>query len=153
MGAGFPARVQRRFEDVATPTLDSASVRRLVTNARVAVLATINSDGTPHLVPVTFVLAGDCLFTAVDHKPKTTQALKRLANIRRDPRVTVLVQEYAENWSQLWWCRLGGEAQVLAEGAEARQLLAEKYEQYRERLPSGPAIAVAIDEWTGWSAT
>ena len=31
-------------------------------------------------------------------------------------------------------------------------LLAERYDQYRERPPEGPVIAVTIDGWTGWSA-
>ena len=118
-----------------------------------ATLATLEADGRPHLVPVTFVLDGDTLYTAVDHKPKTTQALKRLANIRRNPRVTLLVHSYEEDWSRLWWCRLRGSASVVESAEEAGGLFPEKYEQYRGRLPSGPVIAVSIDEWTGWSAT
>lgn len=153
LGARLSHRLQPAAEELATPTLETGEIRRLVSDARVAVLGTVNADGSSHLVPVTFVLSGDLLFTAVDHKPKTTRALKRLANIRREPRVTVLVQSYAEDWSQLWWCRLSGRAEALEEAPEARGLLAEKYEQYRETFPSGPVIAVAIDDWTGWSAT
>lgn len=131
-------------------------IRRRVTDARVAILATVASDGHPHLVPMTFVISGDALYSAVDHKPKTTRALKRLANIRRDPRATVLVHSYEEDWTKLWWCRLRGIAEVLDNGADAdraRDLLAAKYEQYRERLPSGPVIATIVDEWMGWSAS
>jgi len=105
---------------------------------------------------MTFVISGDALYSAVDHKPKTTRALKRLANIRRDPRATVLVHSYEEDWTKLWWCRLRGIAEVLDNGADAdraRDLLAAKYEQYRERLPSGPVIATIVDEWMGWSAS
>jgi len=102
---------------------------------------------------VTFVLHGDTVYTAVDHKPKTTQRLKRLANIRRDARVAVLVDDYDEDWTRLWWCRLRGLARVTEEADEARRLLGAKYEQYRGKLPSGPVIALTVDEWTGWSAT
>jgi len=136
--------------------LTADEIRRRVTDARVAILATVASDGHPHLVPMTFVISGDALYSAVDHKPKTTRALKRLANIRRDPRATVLVHSYEEDWTKLWWCRLRGIAEVLDNGADAdraRDLLAAKYEQYRERLPSGPVIATIVDEWMGWSAS
>jgi PPOX class probable F420-dependent enzyme len=105
---------------------------------------------------VTFVLDGETVYSAVDHKPKTTHRLERLANIRRDPRVTLLVHSYGEDWSTLWWCRMRGRAEVLDEGAAAdagRRLLAGKYEQYRGRVPAGPVIAVTIEDWAGWSAT
>jgi PPOX class probable F420-dependent enzyme len=128
-------------------------MRERVRRARVAVLGTVNEDGTPHLVPITFVLEGDVIYTAVDHKPKTTTRLKRLANIARDPRVTLLVQEYSDDWSVLWWVRLDGRAKVSSDRGEAIRALAAKYEQYRERPPSGPVIAVAPFGWTGWSAT
>ena len=104
MGARVPLR--------AGPSLNQDEIRRRVAGARAATLATLDGDGRPHLVPITFVLSGDELFTAVDHKPKTTRALKRLANIRHDPRVTVLVHSYDEDWAKLWWCRLRGEARV-----------------------------------------
>lgn len=127
-------------------------MRRRTAGARVATLSTLEPDGSPHLVPITFALAGNTLYTAVDHKPKTTQALKRLANIRRDGRVSVLVHSYDEDWTRLWWCRLRGSASIVENGEEAYGLLAAKYAQYRERLPSGPVIAVAIDQWTGWTS-
>ena len=133
----------------AEPSLNEAEVRARVAGARVATLATIDPDGRPNLVPVTFVLDGDTLYTAVDHKPKTTRALKRLANVERDPRVTLLVHSYAEDWDELWWCRLRGVARV-TDGAP--QAFGVKYEQYRGRLPDGPVIAVAVENWTGWSA-
>jgi PPOX class probable F420-dependent enzyme len=133
----------------AEPPLNEAEIRRLVAEARVATLATIDPNGRPNLVPVTFVLDGDVLYTAVDHKPKTTRALKRLANVARDPRVTLLVHSYEERWEQLWWCRLNGTARVQDAVPKALEV---KYDQYRGRLPSGPVIAVTIEEWTGWSA-
>lgn len=151
MGARVPPRPQR--PGIATPALNPNEIRRRVADARVATLATLEADGRPHLVPVTYALEGDVLYSTVDHKPKTTTALKRLANIRRDSRVAVLVHNYGEDWATLWWCRLSGSASILEDADAARRLLAEKYEQYRERLPSGPVIAVAIENWTGWSFT
>ena len=123
-------------------------MRGRVAAARVARLATLGRDGAPHLVPFCFVLHGEVLYSAVDQKKKQTFRLRRLDNVRRDPRVSVLIDHYEEDWAKLWWCRLRGHARIIDEVSE---LFGVKYEQYRGRLPSGPVIAVAIDEWTGWS--
>ena len=53
-------------------------------------LATVGPAGQPHLVPVTFALDGDFIYTVVDAKPKTTTDLRRLRNIEADPRIAVL---------------------------------------------------------------
>jgi PPOX class probable F420-dependent enzyme len=124
-------------------------MRERVRDARVAILGTINENGTPHLVPITFALEGDAIYSAIDHKPKTTTQLKRLANIERDPRVTLLVQNYADDWTLLWWVRMKGNARLTDEGLDA---LMSKYPQYRERPPSGTVIAIDVSEWSGWYA-
>jgi PPOX class probable F420-dependent enzyme len=128
--------------------MDAAEARRRFAAARVARLATAG----PHIVPVTFAVEGDCVFTAVDHKPKRTTALKRLANIARDPRVSLLVDEYSDDWSALWWARADGVASVHDSHQRAVELLVERYEQYRDRPPEGPVIAVAVSRWSGWEA-
>ncbi len=123
--------------------------------ARVARLATISPTGGPHLVPFCFVLDADLLLSAVDEKPKATPRLRRLSNVAAEPRVTVLVDHYEEDWDRLWWVRLDGRAEVLKEEAAAVRalgLLAEKYEQYRRRRPPGPVLAISIERWRGWSA-
>lgn len=130
-------------------------MRRRVREARVARLATIDPAGRPHLVPVVFVLAGDDLLMAVDQKPKRARTLQRLANIRANPMVALLVDHYEDDWSRLWWVRIRGTARVVEEGADldrATSALAEKYEQYRSSPPAGPAIVVTAEEWLGWSA-
>lgn len=126
---------------------------RLFANARVAVLATIGSTG-PHLVPVVFALAENRIYTAVDHKPKTTRRLQRLVNIERNPAVALLADEYDDDWSRLWWVRADGDAAVVESG-EARTGLAaliEKYPQYQGRTPIGPVIVITPHRWRGWSA-
>lgn len=131
-------------------------MHRRVQQARVARLATIDEDGGPNLVPITFAMLGDVLYSAVDHKPKTTARLKRLENIERDPRVTVLVDHYDEDWTVLWWVRLQGSAELIREGEifeSAVDQLARKYRQYRGALPVGPVIAIDVTGWTGWAAS
>lgn len=131
-------------------------MRLRVERARVARLATIDPDGRPHLVPITFVLDGDTLYSAVDQKPKRSLRLRRIENARARPDVTVLVDEYDDDWSRLWWVRLRGHARVLDEGEErerALALLAGKYEQYRAEPPRGPVLAVDVTEWREWAAS
>ncbi len=123
--------------------------------ARVARLATTDSDGRPHLVPIVFALAGDTLYTAVDAKPKRSRRLRRMENARARPDVTVLVDRYDEDWRGLWWIRLRGRARVLDEGEEvsrALRLLTEKYVQYRDSAPGPPVLAIDVEEWRAWSA-
>lgn len=130
-------------------------MRRRVSDSPVARLATLDADGRPHLVPITFVLAGDTLYSAVDAKPKRSRTLRRIENARARPEVTLLVDHYDDDWTRLWWVRLRGRARVLDGGEEATralELLASKYEQYREHRPGLPVLAVDIDEWRDWAA-
>ncbi len=122
--------------------------------ARVARLATTGADGRPHLVPVTFALHGQVVVIAVDHKPKTTTNLRRLRNIRENDQVSLLVDHYEEDWRRLWWVRVDGTARVLTDEADRREPVAwlcAKYEQYRERPPSGPVIWIDVVTDVNWS--
>lgn len=123
-------------------------------SATVARLATVGSTGAPHLVPITFALLdGRTLITAVDHKPKRTTALRRLANIEGNPRVSVLADHYEDDWTKLWWVRADGLARVWkAAPAGAAEALANRYPQYRARPPQGPFIVVEIQRLSGWCA-
>lgn len=120
--------------------------------ARVARLATVAEDGSPHVVPVAFAVVGDRLLSAVDDKPKRTTRLRRLAHIEANPAVSLLVDEYDDgDWSRLWWARADGDAHVV-ETHDVTPLVA-KYEQYAARPPRGPVIVVDVTRWTGWSAS
>ena len=117
-------------------------------------LGTADAQGRPHLVVVTFAVDGDMIYTAVDQKPKTTAGLKRLRNVRENPAVTMLADEYSDDWEALWWVRADGRAEVLADQrrmAGPLRLLTSRYRQYREKPPPGPVLAVTAERWTGWS--
>lgn len=136
--------------------LGETDARERLASVRVARLATVRADGSPHIVPVTFAVDGDLVYTAVDHKPKTTPALRRLKNIAQHPRVSLLADQYSDDWDDLWWVRADGHASVVADAAEARHpidALVERYEQYRERRPRGPVIVIRVDRWSGWSSS
>jgi PPOX class probable F420-dependent enzyme len=137
--------------------VEEARARALLSGERVARFGTVAPGGQPHLVPICFVLAGAVIYQAVDHKPKATRRLARLANLAADPRATVLADHYEEDWSALWWVRADGRARVLEdvtapEATRALDLLAERYAQYREHRPAGPVIALDVERLTGWTA-
>jgi PPOX class probable F420-dependent enzyme len=107
-------------------------------------------------VPVTFAVDGDWIYTAVDHKPKTTINLRRLRNIRENPRIALLADLYRDDWDALWWVRVDGRAHILDEGAareHALDLLADRYQQYRWTRPAGPVIVIEAERWTGWAGS
>jgi PPOX class probable F420-dependent enzyme len=146
--------------------LDTADARRRFASARVARLATADGEGRPHLVPFTFALdshAGeadpsppDRIYSAVDFKPKSSTGLRRLRNIRANPQVAALADQYEDDWGALWWVRADGRAAILddpAAMAPALALLAGRYPQYREQPPGGPVICIQVEHWSGWAAT
>ncbi|MGH9097216.1 MAG: TIGR03668 family PPOX class F420-dependent oxidoreductase [Acidimicrobiales bacterium] len=135
--------------------MDATAMRRRVREARVGHLATVRADGRPHLVPCCFNLSGEdeVLYSAVDAKPKSTTALRRLDNLRANPSASLLVDHYGEDWSGLWWVRVDGIARIIGSGSEfdrALLQLTDKYEQYARQPPPGPVIAIDIRGWSGW---
>ena len=136
--------------------MDGAEARERFAAARVARIATADAAGRPHLVPVVFAVDGEEIVSIVDAKPKRTPELKRLRNIAENPRVSLLVDEYDEDWERLWWVRADGEARVEGSGSardRAIELLRAKYEQYRSTWsePVGAAVVVRVDRWRWWA--
>ncbi|MQA84160.1 MAG: TIGR03668 family PPOX class F420-dependent oxidoreductase [Streptosporangiales bacterium] len=122
--------------------------------APIARLATADGRGRPHIVPITFAVRGETVVTVVDRKPKRSRNLKRLRNIVENPRVSVLVDHYEDDWGALWWVRADGTAGVVEEEsgiADALPVLQDKYPQYRGDVPEGPLIVIAVDRWASWS--
>ena len=122
--------------------------------ARVARLATADRTGRPHLVPVVFAVQGDRVYSAVDAKPKRTTALRRLANVRENPAVALLVDHYDDaDWDALWWVRADGRGRVLEpDSDEAQRALALLAERYPQQRASGAVLAVDVERWSGWAA-
>jgi PPOX class probable F420-dependent enzyme len=134
--------------------MDATAMRRRLSEARIAHLATIGTGGRPHIVPITFALDRDAIYFAVDAKPKRTTDLQRLRNIAANPAVAVVFDHYDEDWSRLWWVRVDGHARVLGAGDADRavDLLLDRYAQYRLTRPPGPVVEISIDRMSGWSA-
>lgn len=157
---------------IADPVL-TAVERAFLAGARRAILATIAPDGRPRLVPICFVLdpVRPVLFTPLDEKPKRTEDPRRLArvgDVLADPRVSVLVDRWDEDWTRLAWLRCHGMASIMGprgtgsaaggadrsdEHAAATTALRAKYPQYAtHRLGTRPIIRVAIERATSWGA-
>jgi PPOX class probable F420-dependent enzyme len=140
----------------------SATQRAFLESARRAVLATIAPDGRPRLVPICFVVLGEppVLYAPIDDKPKSTDdplALARVRDIQADPRVTILVDRWDEDWTRLAWLRAEGRAMLLQPGAAADEhavavaSLRSKYPQYAtHRLDIRPIIRIAMDRVVDW---
>jgi PPOX class probable F420-dependent enzyme len=131
-----------------------AEARARFATARVARLATADAAGRPHLVPIAFAVAGDTIYSAVDAKPKRTRALRRLANVRENPAVSLLVDHWDEDdWDALWWVRADGRGRVLdpddPEAGRAVELLRGRYPRQRD---AGEVLAVDVSRWSGWAA-
>jgi len=129
-------------------------------DARVARLATVDEGGYPHLVPVCYATDGLLYYSAIDAKPKRAAPtrLKRVRNIRANPRVALLIDHYEEDWRRLRYLLVQGRAEILAAGPEseaARDLLRAKYPQYAA-LPfaePGTMIRITPERLVRWSAT
>ncbi len=156
MNSFFSAALTWRRGTMRLMRLSAPEARRRLASSRVAHLATAAADGQPHVVAVTFAVDGDVIYTAVDHKPKTTTNLRRLRNIAENPQVSLLADHYSDDWTTLWWARADGRAAILTHPDETSKplaLLAARYPQYRANPPGGPVIAISASSWTAWSFT
>ena len=137
----------------------SRTAQKRLRHTKVGHLATIDPDGRPHLVPVCFVYDGKALYTPIDRKPKRAAPAKlaRVRNIRAMPGVAFLIDEYQEDWTQLWYVLIRGRASVLPasarrERAAAIRRLRTKYPQYSLRMLADDAqiIRITPERITSW---
>ena len=130
---------------------------RFLRSARSGHLATADSKGQPHVIPVCYVFDGEAIYSVLDAKPKSTplRQLRRVRNILENPRVSLVVDHYDEDWSLLRYVLVFGEAGLLEEGAEwarAIAMLREKYPQYQGMdLDESPVIKITPARFVAWS--
>ena len=128
---------------------------RFLEASRVGRLATADTAGVPHLVPVCYAVDGMSAYITVDEKPKRTDIpLKRLRNIMENPAVALTVDRWDEDWSRLAWVMLRGSAVILDSGKEhdrAQDLLRGRYPRYRSMdIAPLPVIAIRIGRVLAW---
>lgn len=130
--------------------------RQFLDAQRVARLATADAGGRPHVIPICFVTAGETVYLTIDEKPKRKSAtpLKRIANIRENPVVALVVDHYEDDWSQLGWVMVQGRAEVLDSGDEHDRAQASLRARYRQlvdmRIEALPVIAIRIEHAASW---
>jgi PPOX class probable F420-dependent enzyme len=136
------------------------AVEGFIQRARVARLATIDSEFKPHLVPVVFVFDGNYFFIPVDEKRKKTaksEKLKRIRNIQDNPNIALLFDEYSEDWTKLAFVMIQGKAFIAnkIEGniqvREAYKKLMTKYIQYQKVGIGEVCIIITPKKVASWS--
>ncbi|MDQ1672068.1 MAG: hypothetical protein QOC98_630 [Frankiaceae bacterium] len=139
--------------------MDQNDARARFAAERVARLASVGPRRQPQLLPVTFALGsgpdGDAITFVLDDEPGSTAGLQQLQQLVANPLVSVLVDHYADDWSQRWWVRAHGEARVLEGGPTFRVALAglaTKYVQHGLAPPAGPVVVVDVTAWGWWEA-
>jgi nitroimidazol reductase NimA-like FMN-containing flavoprotein (pyridoxamine 5'-phosphate oxidase superfamily) len=117
-------------------------VEKLIARERVCRVATVNEHGMPHLVPVCHVLAnGKICFGSGSNG-------RKVKNLQRNPRVTVTVDLYSDDWAHIKGVMVQGTAKVFSRGPKFRRirdLLYAKYPHYRTDAALSPSDSVVVE--------
>ena len=134
--------------------------KQFIISHRVARMATVDKLGRPLVVPICYVYDGKNFYTPIDKKPKRVpvRELKRVRNILENPNISVVIDDYKEDWNKLRYVIIHGRAELIESGGEYQRslrLLCEKYPQYVKMNLSGlnlPVIKVVPDRILSWGA-
>jgi PPOX class probable F420-dependent enzyme len=127
----------------------------LLESERVGRLGLLDDEGAPRVLPVTFALADGWIWSAIDNKPKRVEEPARVRFLRRDPRASLTVDRYSDDWDQLAWVQVLGSVRILdpSDGAAGLEALSAKYQQYRQKEPPGPLLALEPERYLWWRAS
>jgi PPOX class probable F420-dependent enzyme len=119
-------------------------------------LGLLDTGSHPRVLPVTYALYEDALYSAVDEKPKREprRGLARVRFLRRRPQAALTVDRYDDDWHELAWVQVLGRVEILdIQGSPgAVQALAAKYPQYRDEPPPGPLLKLVPERALCWRA-
>ena len=139
----------------------SPEARAFLERHRVGHVATAGADGAPHVLPVCYALDASALYFVADEKPKRRPArrLQRLVNLRENPRVALVVDDYDDDWTRLAWLLVRGPASVVSAPtmhARALALLRTRYPQYAAMAlddpERNPVVRIEPERVTMWRA-
>ncbi|KAA1295001.1 MAG: TIGR03668 family PPOX class F420-dependent oxidoreductase [SAR202 cluster bacterium] len=135
------------------------AIVEFVSRQRIGHLATADMSGNPSVIPICFVLGKDqTVYTALDSKQKSVKVsnLKRVTNISENSTVSIVFDVYSEDWEELAYVILFGEASLIEDPVEQRQaeaLLREKYTQYETFLEhNAPIIRIDVNRSKSWGS-
>jgi PPOX class probable F420-dependent enzyme len=130
--------------------------RGLLDEGRVGHLGLLDDAGRPRVLPVTFAVVGDRIWSAVDDKPKRRpgETLARVRWLRARAESALTVDRYDDDWSRLAWVQLIGSTLVVeARGhPEVVAALAARYPHYRDHPPPGPLLRFTPERAVWWRA-
>jgi PPOX class probable F420-dependent enzyme len=126
--------------------------------ARIARLATLDAESRPHIVPICFAFDGQVFYSIVDRKPKRVAPAKlaRVRHIRQRSQVALLIDQYDEDWTKLWYILVRGQARLIPkrhkEYPEGTRQLTAKYPQYAAGMlaDDAPLIRVTPERIVSW---
>lgn len=153
---------------MATPPLPP-HLEDFLTRQPHAYLSTASMRGEPHAVPIVFAYVGGLIYSPIDAKPKSVSPasvprgehwrhLKRLRNLRENPRAAFLVDRYDDDWSHLCYLLIHTEAAVLPLhdcADDAPSALRRKYGRYGDAamLPDdAPVIRLTPLRYHAWGS-
>jgi PPOX class probable F420-dependent enzyme len=137
----------------------SNAIQAKLEETRVARLATVDAEYGSHIVPICFVYDGKVFYSAVDRKPKRVapERLARLRHITASPQIALIIDEYHEDWEQLWYVLVRGKAKLIPksahqERARAIRQLRARYPQYAAAMlpDDSPVIRITPERITSW---
>lgn len=130
-----------------------AVVRGVLDSAERAVMTTVDPDGYPHTVPVVFAIDDGEVVTPIDRKPKTGKKLRRVRNLERDPRATLLVDRWSEEWTELAWVMIRGRASLHAADRSFNEIekIITRYPEYRDTIQGSDVIRIVPERISWWS--
>lgn len=127
----------------------------MLRTARVGRLGLLDERDRPRVLPVTFALAGECLYSAIDAKPKRPGEPARVRFLRRRPEAALTVDHYEDDWRALAWVQVLGRVELIepADEPAAMDALAAKYAPYRSEPPPGPLLRLVPERALHWRAS
>lgn len=139
----------------------SDEVAAFIDGHQVARLATADGSGAPHVIPLCYARADNDVYFVIDEKPKrgAPRELKRLRNIVANPRVALVIDDYASDWSQLAYLLIQGDAALVDDRVEYERMLTRlrtRYPQYqsmRLEFDTYPMVRISVRRAHLWRAT
>ncbi|MFQ5849857.1 MAG: pyridoxamine 5'-phosphate oxidase family protein [Candidatus Binatia bacterium] len=114
----------------------------MIRSARVCRVGTANRAGIPSCVPVCPAFDGEKIYFG------SANSGRKIANIRHNPNVALVFDDYTEAWSGLRGIMIVGEARLFEGGPvfrKVRRFLYKKYPQYGQEAALMEKEAVIVE--------